>query len=134
MSRQEIRDDEHCFCCGEKNDRGLHLEFSYPKSGTAETSLVIPDYFSGWKNITHGGLISMLLDETMAHACKSRELLGVTAELIVRFKTPLPVGTKVRVHGSAAEPGGRLIKTEAVVSDEAGTVYATGRAKFMVMG
>ena len=132
MSQQSIRDDEHCFCCGANNEKGLHLNYSYPEPGAAETSLVIPAYFSGWEEITHGGLISMLLDETMAHACKSRGLKGVTGELTVRFKTPLPVGTKVNVHGSAAEPRGRLTKTEAVVSDEAGTVYATGSAKFIV--
>jgi len=132
MSQQSIRDDEHCFCCGANNDKGLHLKYSYPEPGAAETSLVIPAYFSGWEEITHGGLISMLLDETMAHACKSRELQGVTGELTVRFKTPLPVGTKVKVYGTAEEPRGRLTKTEAVVSDEAGTVYATGSAKFIV--
>lgn len=134
MSQQSIRDDEHCFCCGANNEKGLHLNYSYPEPGAAETSLVIPDYFSGWEEITHGGLISMLLDETMAHACKSRELQGVTGELTVRFRTPLPVGTKVNVHGSAAEPRGRLTRTEAVLNDDAGTVYATGSAKFIVTG
>ena len=65
MKDNKIRNDQHCYCCGKKNERGLKLEFAYPKKGTAETSLIIPNYFTGWENLTHGGLISMLLDETM---------------------------------------------------------------------
>ena len=134
MSIHQIRDDENCYCCGTKNERGLHLRYSYPEEGTAETSLVIPEYFSGWEEITHGGLISMLLDETMAHACKSKKLRGVTGELTVRFRKPLPVGTRVTVRGSATESRGRIALTEGLVSDDAGTVYATASARFMVSG
>lgn len=129
---EPIRNDEHCFCCGKKNEKGLKLDFAYPDAGTARTRLHIPEYFTGWERITHGGLISMLLDETMAHSCISRGVQGVTAELTVRFKRPLPVSALVIVEGRAGEGAGRIIKTEAEVKDESGTVYASGSAKFIV--
>ena len=128
---EAIANDDHCFCCGKKNDRGLQLDYAYPKEGRAETRLVVPDYFTGWRELTHGGLISMLLDETMAHACITRGLQGVTAELTVRFKEPLPVGSTIVVSGRAEEPKTRVVKTEAELTDESGTVYATGSAKFI---
>jgi len=131
MSADTIRRDDYCYCCGKKNERGLKLDYSYPEEGRAVTSLVIPEYFSGWEEITHGGLISMLLDETMAHACVSRGLQGVTAELTVRFRKPLPVGTRVIVEGSTGETKGRIARTEARIQDEAGTVYAAGSARFI---
>jgi len=129
---ETVRNDEHCFCCGKKNERGLKLSFVYPSDGKASTSLEIPTYFTGWEELTHGGLISMLLDETMAHSCISRGMQGVTAELTVRFKQPLPVGTMVFVEGEAAETKGRVIRTEAKIHDQEGKLYAQGSAKFIV--
>ncbi len=131
MSNNNILNDQHCFCCGKDNDKGLKLKFEYPIEGTAETSLVVPGYFTGWENLTHGGLISMLLDETMAHACIGSKLIGVTAELTVRFKKPLPVNTEIIVKGTMAEVKGRIALTTGEIKDAAGTVYATGKARFI---
>lgn len=126
--------DHHCFCCGKDNDKGLKLKFNYPEDGTAETSLIIPVYFTGWENLTHGGLISMLLDETMAHACISSKLIGVTAELTIRFKKPLPVDTEVFIKGKITDVKGRIALTSGEISDALGTVYATGKARFIISG
>ena len=134
MGNNNIQNDKHCFCCGEDNDRGLKLKFRYPVEGTAETSLTVPQYFTGWEDLTHGGLISMLLDETMAHACISSKLIGVTAELTVRFKKPLPVNTEIFVKGTMTESKGRIALTSGTIKDAAGTVYATGKARFISTG
>lgn len=134
MKENVIQNDQHCFCCGKNNERGLRLEFSYPVKGEAETSLIIPDYFTGWEDLTHGGLISMLLDETMAHACIVSKLIGVTAELTVRFKKPLPVGTEVFVNGKVTDVKGRIVLTSCKITDNDGTVYATGKARFISTG
>lgn len=131
MKNNQVQNDNHCFCCGKENDRGLKLKFNYPLENTAETSLIIPEYFSGWENLTHGGLISMLLDETMAHACIGSKLIGVTAELTVRFKKPLPVNTEVFVKGKMTEIKGRIALTTGQITDIEGTVYATGKARFI---
>ncbi len=128
---EAIENDDHCFCCGKENERGLKLDYVYPEPGMAETRLAVPEYFTGWREITHGGLISMLLDETMAHACISRGLQGVTAEMTVRFKKPLPVGSTVVVRGRAEESKSRIVRTEAELADESGTTFATGSAKFI---
>ena len=73
----------------------------------------------------------MLLDETMAHACISSKLIGVTAELTVRFKKPLPVNTEIIVRGTMTEVKGRIALTSGEIKDAAGTVYATGKARFI---
>ncbi len=85
----EIVRDDHCFCCGKQNSRGLQLEFSYPEKGKAETEFVIPEYFTGWKKITHGGLLAMVLDETMAHSCISAAITGITVDIRVRYLKPV---------------------------------------------
>jgi uncharacterized protein (TIGR00369 family) len=130
MERMVI-DDNNCFCCGENNTQGLRLQFEYPVKGRARTELEIPSHFSGWKNITHGGLLSMLLDETMAHACGSDGLWALTAELTVRFLKPVKVGELITVEAEISEKKSRLIKTRGTVKDSSGQIIARASARFL---
>jgi len=129
---QDVRRDDLCFCCGKDNDRGLKLEFSYDGSGSAETNLTIPEWFSGWRRMTHGGLLSMLLDECMAHACISRHGYAITAELTVRYHAPVEVGSTVTVQAKAGELRSRIVDTVGTITDASGGKIATGRARFVL--
>ncbi len=131
---ESIERDAYCFCCGADNERGLHLSFSYPREGRAESSLVLPDYFSGWKGIAHGGFLSMLLDEVMAQACASTARgseAAVTGEMRVRFKKPAKTGSLVRIEGDLEEARGRIMRTRGRILDEAGEVLAEASASFL---
>ncbi len=134
MGSTEVQNDNNCFCCGVDNEKGLKLKFDTETEDTAVTTLKVPEYFTGWANLTHGGLISMLLDETMAQACIAKGLKGVTAELTVRFIKPLPVGTEITVTGKLKELKKRLASTEGQIKDSNGTLYAEGRARFIRTG
>jgi uncharacterized protein (TIGR00369 family) len=133
MKDERIVQDDNCFCCGRQNSRGLKLEYRYPQKGRAETECIIPAYFTGWKRITHGGFLAMLLDETMAHACISQDVNAVTVDIQVRYLKPVEVGEHIRVLGKVASVKSRIIETEADVHDQAGEVVAQGRARFLKM-
>ena len=130
---EPIVQDDNCFCCGKQNSRGLQLEFRYPEKGEAETECTIPAYFTGWKRITHGGFLAMLLDETMAHACISQAVNGVTVDMQVRYLKPVDVGTRIRVAGRITRVKSRIIETEAEIHDEAAEVIARASARFLKM-
>lgn len=130
MSERTL-DDHRCFCCGQDNPRGLHLEFVYPAEGLAETQLRIPEYFSGWQEITHGGFLAMILDETMAHACLSTGRMGMTAEMQIRFLKPTTVGQTVWVRGELVEARARVVEARATVSDAAGQELARATGRFI---
>ena len=126
--------DERCFCCGRNNEHGLHLSVGYPEKGTSETTFTIPERFSGWREMTHGGLLSMVLDELMAHACISAGVRAVTAELTVRFVRPVATGESVRVQGKVSEERGKLIATEGRIEGADGTAIAQATARFLKRG
>ena len=126
-----VERDAHCFCCGADNANGLHLKFEYPAPGEAEARLVIPAYFSGWKEITHGGFLSMLLDEVMAHSCIHLAKSAVTGEITVRFIKPVATGTEVRLSGRITETKGRIIATQGWIRDPAGATVAEATARFI---
>ncbi|MFP4364744.1 MAG: PaaI family thioesterase [Spirochaetia bacterium] len=126
-----IENDDTCFCCGRENEKGLAMVITYPKEGMADSVLTIPEYFSGWKQMVHGGFLSMVLDEIMAHACLSAGAPGVTAELTVRFRQPGKVGTEIQVSGEVESRKGRMITTIGTIRDAEGKVLASAKAKFM---
>ena len=127
-------DNEHtCFCCGTKNEKGLKLEFVYPKPGFAEVECIIPEYFSGWQNITHGGFLAMLMDEVMAHACLSMEKLAVTASMKVRYLKPVNIGTKIIVKGEIKEIKSRIINVKSEIFNENNEKIAGATVQFMTM-
>ncbi len=128
----EVVQDDLCFCCGRDNDRGLKLIFSYDGRGGAETSIEIPEWFSGWRRMTHGGLLSMLLDECMAHACISLHGNAITAELTVRYHAPVEVGSLVNIRSTAGFVRSRIIDATGTITDSFGKKIASGRARFFL--
>jgi uncharacterized protein (TIGR00369 family) len=127
--------DDSCFCCGRANERGLRLSISYPEKGRAETSVVVPEWFSGWRGVTHGGLLSMVLDEVMAHSCLALGEQGtsaVTAEMTVRFLKPVPTGSRLRAEGRVTETRGRIIRTEGRLVGDDGAAAAEASARFII--
>jgi uncharacterized protein (TIGR00369 family) len=126
-----IENDRRCFCCGPDNPDGLHLEISYPAKGTAEASLVVDPRYAGWQGIAHGGLLSTVLDELMAHACISSGAKTVTAEMTTRFLKAVPVGTRVRITGTVTSERGRVVTTEGKLYDAEGSIAAEATARFV---
>lgn len=123
--------DSLCFCCGADNDHGLHLAITYPEKGIAETRLDVPAWFTGWKNMTHGGLLATLLDEIMAHACVGMAQRAVTAEITVRFQKAVETGARISARGKVEEARGRVLTTKGWLFDEAGTVVAEASGRFI---
>ena len=123
--------DGLCFCCGAENEKGLHLDITYPEKGSAETILEIPTWFSGWKKTTHGGFLATILDEIMAHACFGISQKAVTAEITVRFQKTVEIGSRIRAVGRVQEARGRVLNTRGWIYDEEGTVAAEATARFI---
>jgi uncharacterized protein (TIGR00369 family) len=85
-------DDGYCFACGEKNPIGMHLDFELTGDGGIKAKYSFPRQFQGYSGVTHGGMISLLLDEVMVNLPWLKEKKPVvTAEIKVRFIKPLAV-------------------------------------------
>jgi uncharacterized protein (TIGR00369 family) len=106
----QIRDDGRCFICGKENPIGLKAEFTRdPELRRAQTVVRIPELFQGWQGITHGGIISALLDEICAQACMVCGMTVVTSEIKIRYRAPVPTGSFVTVTGEIVGERRRLV-------------------------
>jgi acyl-coenzyme A thioesterase PaaI-like protein len=117
----------NCFVCGEKNPGGLQLSFEIDREKkTLKTTFVGSPTYQGYDGILHGGIVSTLLDEAMAKLVYELGYQAVTASLEIRFKNPAPILEPLHVFGEITEVDPRLVRARARVTNEKGTILATG--------
>jgi uncharacterized protein (TIGR00369 family) len=134
MSALELVDDHRCIACGPHNPDGLHLQFERDGEKGAKTSITLPPRMQGYRGIAHGGVVMMLLDEGMAHACKYAGEMAMTASCEIRFRKPVMLGEKLIVTGRVKDQRRNVLLVEAAVALEDGTVVATADGKFVSSG
>lgn len=130
MKKIRLEDDGYCFACGEDNHLGLKLEFIY-ENGKAVSEFIPLKVHQGFKDIVHGGIITTVLDEAMVKVVLSQGIKALTAEIAVRFKSPLFVGDKSIVEAEIKKRGNRIIETSARIKKEDDTVIAEALAKLL---
>jgi acyl-coenzyme A thioesterase PaaI-like protein len=127
--------DNYCFVCGRDNPRGLKIKVTYfPEELAAETELALPREYQGWAEVIHGGILSTLLDEMMAHAVWHFAGPGLTLSLEVRFHAPLKPDELINVRGVLAPGNGSRRLAEAVItrtSDQ--RKIASGKSRFLLL-
>jgi acyl-coenzyme A thioesterase PaaI-like protein len=127
----ELNDDNMCFACGIDNPISLGLNFFLKEDGTVETEFIPQDVHQGYTNIMHGGLISTLLDESMAKVLSYKNIKALTAEIRVKFKKPVMIGQRVIITGILKKTHGKLLFTEALLKDNTGEILANAEGKFI---
>ena len=93
-SRRIGLDDIQCYVCAprENNAHGLHLEFEQIENG-AQTLFVLPTHFQSYPGFLHGGIVSAILDETMAYAGVFKfEKLPLTRKMTLSYRRGVEAG------------------------------------------
>ncbi len=127
---QTFFDDDWCFCCGRKNERGLKLDFWF-EGEEYVTKFVPGKEFQGFADIVHGGILALLLDEVMARSLWVRGRRYVTAELTVRLHRPAPVGQELTFRARVVRDRPRVVHMEARCLGPEGTVLASASGKLL---
>lgn len=127
--------DNYCFVCGRDNPQGLKIKVNYfPEEMAAETQLALPREYQGWADVIHGGILSTLLDEMMAHAVWRFAGPGLTLGLEVRFHHPLKPGEAIRVRGVLTAGNGSRRTAEAdLVRLSDGMKIASAKSRFLLL-
>jgi uncharacterized protein (TIGR00369 family) len=123
-----------CFACGTDNPAGLHMEF-YTDGVTVFSWLKVPPQLCGWRHITHGGIVSTILDEVMswtAHHMIKKMIL--TRSIHVDFLKPLPVEQEIRAEGRVRQVNNeREAVLEAKIFNGNGTPCARASGSFALL-
>lgn len=123
-----------CLVCGRENQSGLKARF-YELDGDEILGIFQPnEEHQGYPGRLHGGICSTMLDETIGRAINltDPDAWGVTVELTVRFRKPVPVG-EVNAVARITSDSGRLFEGQGEIVLEDGTVAVEARGRFLRM-
>ncbi len=118
-----------CFACGQENEKGLKLKFSYDNNIAISEYVVAKDY-EGYPNITHGGIVATILDEAMAKIILYKDVVAVTGEMTVKYRRALKVETPIKIYGEIIEQRSRTIKTRGKIEQD-GKIIAEANATYI---
>lgn len=131
QDNQDFQRDDYCFACGAQNPGGLRLTPEV-EDGQATMRWIPPSHYQGFAGILHGGIISTLLDETMAHAALNLVGRAATAELSLQFLKPVRTGQELQVRAEVRERKRRILLVSAELTQD-GEVRARGQGKFVLL-
>ncbi|MBI3394387.1 MAG: DUF4505 family protein [Spirochaetia bacterium] len=125
------KEDHHCFGCGTANRSGLKLSYLYhPESHCSRSWFTPGPEQSGAPGWMHGGLISLLFDETMAKVLTGLGVRAATVNLNVNFKHPCRVGHQILLEGRLVKHEGRRYHLSSVIQEK-GRTLADAEAVFV---
>jgi len=131
---ETTRRDMHprCVVCGRAGPPALGLEFHVQSDGSVTASFDCGENFEGYGGILHGGVVSAIADGAMTNCLFAHGIAAVTAELNVRFRHPVRLGTPLTATAhitGRAEPL-FLVEAELIEADQ---LKARATGKFMQM-
>lgn len=121
---------DNCFACGKANPIGLKLDFSY-ETDFATCSFTLGRVFEGYKSLVHGGIISTILDESMAKIIINKGYIAVTAKIEIKFSNPLLVGKPAEVEATILQKKKRIIVATSQIKSADGKLIAKAMGKFI---
>jgi len=122
-----------CLVCGVENVAGLHGRFLELEDGELLGVFEPRAEHQGYPGRLHGGIASAILDETIGRAITVAhpDTWGVTAELTVRYRRPIPLDVPIRAVGRVTRDTSRLFEGTGEILLEDGTVAASASGKYV---
>lgn len=121
-----------CFVCGVENPYGLASRFYETESGEVICRCIPCEQHQSYPGRLHGGVASSLLDETIGRAISVGHpdaIWGITLELSLKYRKPVPYGCPITVVGRVDQDLGRMFtgSGEIILPDGTIAITATGR-------
>lgn len=132
--RKKQPNSRMCLVCGLKNEFGLYTSFYELENDELLAVFKPREVHQSYPGRLHGGIISTILDETIGRAIMIRHehaFWGVTMEIAVRFKKPVPLDAELRVIGRITKDTRRIFEGTGEILLPDGTVAAEAWGKYM---
>lgn len=126
-----------CFVCGpeESNPGGLHLSILWnPQEEETSLEFTPQPFWNGFAGITHGGILSSLMDDLMAWAVKKNTgRWAATGTMKITFRHPVEIGKPYCGYGKIRKAGNRKVETSARIEDSEGRSCVEAEALFFYL-
>lgn len=121
-----------CFVCGMENKFGLKAYFYEMENGELVATFTPKDVHQSYPGRLHGGIASTILDEAIGRAIlmKNENMWGVTLELNVKFKKPVPYNEELKVICKITNETSRTFEGEGRIVLANGDIAVTAVGKY----
>ncbi len=121
-----------CFVCGINNKFGLKASFYEMDNGKLVSLFKPKNFHQGYPGRIHGGIASTILDETIGRTIliKNKNVWGVTIELNLKFKKPIPLAEPIKVVAKLTNENSRFFEGEGKIILENGDIAVTAKGKY----
>ena len=123
-----------CFVCGLKNKFGIHAHFYITEKQELIALFTPSEGHQSYPGRLHGGIASAILDETIGRSILNKyktEVWGVTIDLNVKFKKPIPLNEELKVIGRITNENGRMFEGTGEIVLKSGDVAVTAHGKYL---
>ena len=125
---------KNCLVCGVDNPFGLKTKFYELENKEVVAFFTPHTYLQSYPGVLHGGISATILDETIGRAIMmhyGQESFGVTVELNVKYKKPVPLGLELKVVGRITNDKGRIFEGTGELILPSGEVAISAHGKYM---
>lgn len=132
VNKQNI--SKNCLVCGIENKFELQTKFYETKDDEVIAIFTPHEFLQSYPNVLHGGISATILDETIGRAIMTKygqESFGVTVELNVKYKKPVPLNQELKVVGRLTNDKGRIFEGTGELYLPSGEVAVTATGKYM---
>ncbi len=121
-----------CLVCGAENALGLHASFHELEGGEVVGVFTPQPEHQGYPGRLHGGVVAAILDETIGRAVNAMGAgnWGVTVELTVRYRKPIPIDREVCAVGRITRDTSRIFEGSGEIRVD-GEIAAEARGKYL---
>ena len=122
-----------CMVCGRDNPYSLKARFYELEDGELAGEFDALDTHQSYPGRLHGGVSSAILDETIGRAINiaDPQAWGVTVELTVRYRKPVPLDEPVRAIARITRNTSRIFEGTGEIVLPDGTVAVEASGKYM---
>lgn len=125
---------KNCLVCGVDNDFGLKTRFYETEDNQLIAVFKPIDEHQSYPNVMHGGISATILDEVIGRAIMmttDNKTFGVTVELKVRYKKPVPLGSELKAVSRITKDRGRIFEGTGELYLPNGEVAVEAEGKYM---
>ena len=122
----------NCFGCSPRNLTGLKMTFEIAP-GRVTSKVALGSEFESFPGMIHGGIITTLLDETMAQAAlRAGRCPATTTGLRIRYAQVMETNRTYAVIAEAEKPNGDLVRVQGRLETLEGALVAVCDGTFLL--
>jgi acyl-coenzyme A thioesterase PaaI-like protein len=137
--KEKVTSKQHnsskCFVCGLNNKFGLKASF-YELENNSIVAIFFPaEEHQSYPGRLHGGIAGTILDETLGRTImlKEKNIWGVTVELSLKFKKPLPLDQEIKVFARIDSNSSRIFLASGEIKLPNGDIAVSATGKYFKM-